>query len=198
MKSKIKLINFFEDKFLKIFSIGFFLTLILFFLDNYFINLILKLQNRLLLKIFYYITLIGNLELFILIVLFISFVFYFRKKKIWGLWFSLLASLVLSFLMKIFFNRLRPFEEQNIIPLINTSLSSFPSGHSMIVFSALPFLIKNFPRQKYYFILIAVLVAFSRYYLFVHYLSDIVAGAFLGYIIGMFFSEMEDKNFNMK
>jgi undecaprenyl-diphosphatase len=72
-------------------------------------------------------------------------------------------------------------------------MSSFPSGHAMIVFSIVPFLMKNFPKQKYYFILLAVLVAFSRIYLNVHYLSDIVAGAFLGYLIGVIFSDLEDK-----
>lgn len=62
---------------------------------------------------------------------------------------------------------------------------SFPSGHTTASFSVLgvtmlrcsaPVVITVF--------LLAVLIGFSRIYLRVHYLSDVVAGAFLGFLCG--------------
>jgi undecaprenyl-diphosphatase len=178
---------------IRIFIIGVVLTMLSFFIDQYFVNLMLLLQNSFLISLFELITLIGNTEVFVPLAIVMTIYFFAKKKKLLGLWASIISIGALSYLLKIFINRPRPYEMQNISSLINVSLSSFPSGHSMIVFSIVPFLVKNFSKQKHYFWAIALLVAFSRIYLNVHYLSDIVAGAFLGYLIGSIFSELEDK-----
>jgi undecaprenyl-diphosphatase len=39
----------------------------------------------------------------------------------------------------------------------------------------------------------AILVAFSRVYFGVHYLSDVIAGAFIGYLIGYLAMNLEEK-----
>lgn len=185
--------NIFEKSKLRIFIIGLICSIFSLFLDSYVVGLILLMQNVLIIDFFRIITLIGDIEFFIPVAIIISIFFLARKNKLSGLWASIIVVGVISFLIKIFVNRPRPYESQNVASLVNTAMSSFPSGHAMIVFSIVPFLVKNFTKQKYYFILLAVLVAFSRIYLNVHYLSDIIAGAFLGYLIGTIFSDLEDK-----
>jgi len=54
-------------------------------------------------------------------------------------------------------------------------------------------MLKNFPKYKIWFWTVALLVAFSRLYLEVHYLSDVIAGAFIGYIIGVIFIMLGEK-----
>ena len=54
----------------------------------------------------------------------------------------------------------------------------------MFVFSALPVLSKEFKKLKYAWLVFACLVAFSRVYFGLHYLSDVLGGAIIGYLIG--------------
>ncbi len=60
---------------------------------------------------------------------------------------------------------------------------SFPSGHSTTAFSAMSALALIFPRYTKQFLLLATLIALSRVILTAHYLSDVIAGALLGYSI---------------
>jgi undecaprenyl-diphosphatase len=48
----------------------------------------------------------------------------------------------------------------------------------------LPILDREYPHFRVFWIAFASLVAFSRLYLGVHYLSDVVTGAAIGYLIG--------------
>ena len=63
----------------------------------------------------------------------------------------------------------------------------------MLVFSALPILNKEFKIFKYIWFIFACLVAFSRAYFGIHYLSDILAGAIIGYLIGYLMVLVEEK-----
>lgn len=61
-------------------------------------------------------------------------------------------------------------------------LQSFPSGHSgtaFNVFLTLAILVKN-NTLKFLFLLLALMVAYSRVYLSQHFLIDITAGSFIG------------------
>ncbi|MEI8032602.1 MAG: phosphatase PAP2 family protein [Chlorobiaceae bacterium] len=57
---------------------------------------------------------------------------------------------------------------------------SFPSGHAATAFSAAFVLSALFPRWRILCFALAVLIAFSRIYLSQHYISDVIAGSFLG------------------
>ena len=65
--------------------------------------------------------------------------------------------------------------------------------HSASAFAAIPILNREFPKIKWFWILFALLVAFSRLYLGVHYLSDVIFGIILGLAVGDIFIYIEEK-----
>lgn len=62
---------------------------------------------------------------------------------------------------------------------------SFPSGHTLSSVIGATVLAKTDRRFGWAAIPLAVIIAFSRLYLFVHYPSDVLAGAVLGVAIGL-------------
>lgn len=99
--------------------------------------------------------------------------------------------------LKYVFNRPRPYMASNsIINYTNTSGGSFPSGHSSsigVICSQLLFEIydkKNYNKKWFrvssiiVFVLCCFLVGFSRLYLGQHYLSDVIVGMAMGWVIG--------------
>ena len=62
--------------------------------------------------------------------------------------------------------------------------NSFPSGHTAASFAAVAAL--YYFRCRYWYLagILAVLIAFSRLYLYVHFPTDILAGALLGLMLG--------------
>jgi len=90
--------------------------------------------------------------------------------------------------LKYFFERLRPCAAlQGVRMLVGCSDSfSMPSNHAVNAFAFMtPFyiLIKN--RLRFAFAAVAVVVAFSRVYVGVHYPSDVMAGALLGFLFSL-------------
>jgi undecaprenyl-diphosphatase len=141
-------------------------------------------------------------EAIIFLVLTSLFVFNSRKREwIFPLWISIGISALISFILKVSIQRLRPFQAGiiSIIPsLIEKSHSiwnySFPSSHSMIAFCAVPILSMQFPKLKKLWIAFAVLIAISRVYLGLHFVSDVLAGGLIGYLIGAFIAKEEKEN----
>jgi undecaprenyl-diphosphatase len=66
--------------------------------------------------------------------------------------------------------------------------SSFPSGHAATAFAAATVVAILMPRLRTPVLALAALVAFSRVYLGVHFLSDVLAGAVLGIVAGLLVS----------
>lgn len=60
------------------------------------------------------------------------------------------------------------------------AMNSFPSGHSQTAFAAMVALALILPNQAWVFYVLAVLVAASRVFTTVHFLSDTVMGSYLG------------------
>jgi membrane-associated phospholipid phosphatase len=107
---------------------------------------------------------------------------------------SLLILIVSSVLkMIIFKDSMRPitFFENNLsqihtIPsVLIFSKYSFPSGHTMVAFG-MASLLSTFFKDKIFgfiFFVLALLVGFSRIYLFQHFLIDVIFGAIIGLLI---------------
>lgn len=82
--------------------------------------------------------------------------------------------------------RPRPCWLDQSVPLLIPSPTddSFPSGHTLASAVGATILTKTNHRFGYAAIPLAALIAFSRMYLYVHFPSDILAGAALGIAIG--------------
>ena len=60
--------------------------------------------------------------------------------------------------------------------------TSFPSGHSATAFSVATLISMLYPRWRFAAFFAAVLIAFIRISLSQHYISDVIAGSFLGIV----------------
>lgn len=115
------------------------------------------------------------------------------RKREWipVLWSSFLVSGALCVLLKFLTARARPFDAA-VAGFFGILNYSFPSLHAAASFTAVEVLGREFPRFKWFWIIFAFIVAFSRIYLKVHYLSDVVFGALIGYSVGFVFVYLEE------
>ncbi|MEM2956046.1 MAG: phosphatase PAP2 family protein [Candidatus Pacearchaeota archaeon] len=160
------------------------LFLIVLQFDSKILEVIIGLRNNILDKAMLMIT-SNNMQIALLL-LASGIVYLKNKKKLLHLWLSVAISIMLSILLKIIIARQRPLIEgiSTISNLIKESYLtwdfSFPSNHTAFVFAMLLFM----PKKWFWFwLIIAIIIAFSRVYLGLHYLSDVIAGAFLGLFV---------------
>ena len=178
-----------------------FAIILSFVFDNLIVQNISKLRNVFLDEVFLGITFISSE---IIIFFFLTSLFLWREHKrkwILPLWLTLGLSAMVGFLLKIAIQRQRPFQLGivSILPVLEKSSYliwnfSFPSFQAMLVFCAIPIISKEFRKIKWAWIIFAILVAFSRVYFGLHFLSDVIIGGILGYLIGIFVIKLEEKN----
>lgn len=148
---------------------------------------ILNIRTNFLTSIFLIITHLANA--YFLITLSIILLIIIKNKKIpLAIIINLICSFTINELTKSIFRRPRPIG----ISLIEENGFSFPSGHSMVgmaFFGFITYLLYNKLKSKKSKILLVtsstitiLLIGFSRIYLGVHYLSDIIAGFLLSSI----------------
>lgn len=88
--------------------------------------------------------------------------------------------------LKPFVARLRPCDVNTGVSLLipHPEGFSFPSGHTGASFAAAAALFFGKNRMGVPAFLMAALIGFSRIYLYVHYPTDVLAGALLGIMLG--------------
>jgi undecaprenyl-diphosphatase len=98
-----------------------------------------------------------------------------------------LATLIGEELLKNIFQRSRPYDEFPLVDMVigRYRSSSFPSGHTASSFAAAYILSRYLKRFSLVFWSLAVLISFSRMYLFLHYPSDVLGGVVLGLFCGV-------------
>ena len=102
---------------------------------------------------------------------------------------ALIGGLIIgNLLLKNLVGRIRPYDLNEGIEILIARLSdySFPSGHTLASFEAATVLMIRDKRFGIPALILAVIIAFSRLYLYVHYPTDVLAGIILGIIIGFF------------
>lgn len=106
-----------------------------------------------------------------------------------------LSNYLSSEVIKPLVGRVRPcFVVEGVRLLIEQSRShSFPSSHATNNAAWAALLSVKYPRFKWVFIFIAGMVAYSRIYIGVHYPSDLIAGALLGFACAFFVLYLEKR-----
>lgn len=110
-------------------------------------------------------------------------------KKYRKIGYMTLTAVILGFILgegilKHLFERPRPFIVVDTVKILVSKpiTSSFPSGHTTAAFAASGVLSRYFKKYASGFWILALLIAFSRLYLYVHYPTDVLAGVVLGLI----------------
>lgn len=107
--------------------------------------------------------------------------------------------LVCNVTLKPLVGRIRPYDLQEqmgvTINLLVERLHdfSFPSGHTIASFEASVVLLKNSKKMGIPALIIAILVSFSRLYLYVHYPTDVLVSVVLGTLFAFLGCALADK-----
>jgi len=183
-----------------IIGVGILSILISFIFDAEIIKFVSLFRNFILNEFFLGVTFVSS-EVIIFFFLTSLFLWKEHKRKwVLPLWATLFFSVVVSLILKIGIHRARPFQQGIVstLPVLEKASQlvwnfSFPSFQSMLAFCAVPILAKEFPRFKYIWIIFAGLVAFSRVYFGLHFMSDVLSGGLIGLIIGWGVISFENK-----
>ena len=167
-------------------------------LDELVESFIIGIRNDNITKIMINMTNLGSA--YSLIVISILLFFFIKNKKIpLSIIINLVTVFFTSQIFKFIFRRSRP----NGIFLVDASGYSYPSGHTMVSFAFYIYLLYLLCKKidnKLVKILLTIfttillaLIAFSRIYLGVHYLSDIIGGLLLGTTYIILFIRINDR-----
>lgn len=111
-----------------------------------------------------------------------------RKEKKLALLMTagIIAGAVLTFPIKYFFERARPYEQLESARLITPMEfdPSFPSGHTEMSFLAATIASRFHPEYGKYLYAFSIIVALSRIYVGVHFPIDTIGGVIIGILTG--------------
>lgn len=141
-----------------------------------------------------YTTLGNHAEIWLLIILILFFVKKRKEAAILAVAAIIIEIFVVSLVLKPLISRPRPFMFNDTINLLIKvpGGSSFPSGHSASSLAVAMILYKENIKYKKTIMFAALLMAFSRLYVYVHYPSDVIVGILAGIVIGLFVYKNRD------
>lgn len=98
----------------------------------------------------------------------------------------ILNALVVNVVLKPLVERVRPYDVNPMVQLLIAKPwdYSFPSGHTASSFAAASALLFEKNKAWKWAMLLAGILAYSRLYLYVHYPTDVLAGAVIGVAAG--------------
>lgn len=113
------------------------------------------------------------------------------RNKLWFTFIMLIATGISCDILKIIFGRARPemwFDHHLygfywFITKSNATFWSFPSGHSTTIATLATCLALFIPKTRVVCVLLAISVAAGRIFAQDHYLSDVMAGLWLGWVL---------------
>ena len=103
----------------------------------------------------------------------------------------MIGLVVCNMILKPAVGRIRPYDFQESLGVtINLLIDkqnnfSFPSGHTTASFEACTVMMLGSRKRGIPATLLAILIAFSRLYLYVHYPTDVIASIILGTLFGL-------------
>ena len=118
--------------------------------------------------------------------------FFFRKTRATGI--MMCVSLIFVYLItqlgiKNLVCRPRPFEIRNVgnvvLDYAHAHGYSFPSGHTACSFACATILFMRNKKVMWIMFIVAAFFGFTRLYMYVHYPTDVIAGAVFGVIIAL-------------
>lgn len=151
------------------------------------LDFIQTLRNPILDQIIVFITSLGNDGILNFIMLGLLLI----NKKTRRLGIVLGVAMIINYLitnltLKPLVARTRPYDINTSIVLLVDRLSSysFPSGHSAAAFTLASSFYFNKNKFGKWLFIFAIIMAFTRLYLYVHFPTDVLAGAFIGIFNG--------------
>jgi undecaprenyl-diphosphatase len=165
------------------------------------IFIIENVRNPILDNLLYFLTTIGNKGIIWIIISVIMLIKRRTRKVGITILLALLLGLIFGeIILKPTVGRLRPFLKYAGFESVISNLSSysFPSGHTTSSFAAAAVIYIKKIKYRMVYIILALLIAFSRIYFTVHYPSDIVGGIILGLICAYLATQFERKVYNNK
>lgn len=167
-------------------------------IENSVMSFMIGIRNNSLTKRMINITNIGSA--YSLIVISLLLLIFIKNKKIpLMIIYNLIGVFLTSQLFKIIFRRERPLD----VFLVTTNDYSFPSGHMMVstayIIVILYIIYKTLNNKlskiliSIFLIILVLLIGFSRMYLGVHYITDIISGLLLGISFSMIFIKLISK-----
>ena len=152
-----------------------------------------NLQSGLMDTIWPIITVFGDAGIFWMIWATILLFFPKYRRTGLGMWFALaMGLLICNITLKPLVARIRPYDLQLqefgiTIQLLGDKMHdfSFPSGHTIASFEAAVVMLKNSKKLGIPAMILAILISFSRLYLYVHYPTDVIASVILGTLFAL-------------